>query len=437
MKNKTAASRVVLALMMIVSAWAVSGCGGGGGGGGASTPTDPTFFLTVDSPLYDGQTYYVDRITVSGSTNSNATVKVNNVAVTVAANGTFSRANVDISSISTITVVATRSGNTKTVARTVNYQNPLNCDICGIASGEMVYIAPDPVSGYNRVFAADPSSSATARRICEDLPGRAHSYAALSPIGKQVIFVRDDGAGNQSIAKAACVSNVETLTTLASGTDVRYSGLSWSHDAAKIAYSSDAPGQYDIYTMTSTGGSVTRITTHSARDEAPAWQPGNNALVYSSYRAVDGGTGSASNSNLWKITVNPLGAASLLYDPSGAGAPACAAGDGECSASNPDIEPNGKVIFQFDHECAAPGGGQVPPVGDTCSDLFVMSSISSNPDVVSSDQIYLAPKWNAAGNSIVFADNSGLSPLIKKINFTGSVPGIVSSTGVTGYHPDH
>jgi hypothetical protein len=423
--------------MMIFSAWAVSGCGGGGGGGGSSTPTDPTFFLTVDSPLYDGQTYYVDKITVSGSTNSNATVKVNNVAVTVAANGTFSRANVDISSISTITVVATRSGNTKTVARTVNYQNPLNCEICGIAAGEMVYIAPDPVSGYNRVFAADPSSAATARRICDDLPGRAHSYAAISPVGKQVIFVRDDGAGNQSVAKAACVSNTETLTTLASGTGVRYSGLSWSHDAAKIAYSSDASGQYDIYTMTSAGGSVTRITTHSARDEAPAWQSGNNALVYSSYRAVDGGTGSAQNSNLWKITVNPLGAASLLYDPSGAGAPACAAGVGQCSAKNPDIETNGKVIFQFDHECGASGGGQVPPVGDDCSDLFVMSSISANPAAVSSDQVYLAPKWNAAGNSIVFVDNSGLSPLIKKINFAGSTPGAVSSSGITGYHADH
>lgn len=45
----------------------------------------------------------------------------------------------------------------------------------------------------------------------------------------------------------------------------------WSPDGTRIAFTSQRSGQYQIWTMTASGGSQTRITHTSVKEIAPAW----------------------------------------------------------------------------------------------------------------------------------------------------------------------
>lgn len=48
---------------------------------------------------------------------------------------------------------------------------------------------------------------------------------------------------------------------------------SWSPDGQHIVFYSDRAGSFDIYTMTSEGDSVRRLTTSDATDINPDWGP--------------------------------------------------------------------------------------------------------------------------------------------------------------------
>ncbi|MCP4231031.1 MAG: hypothetical protein GY771_12910 [bacterium] len=61
---------------------------------------------------------------------------------------------------------------------------------------------------------------------------------------------------------------------------------SWSPDGSRIAYDSYVGGNYDIYTIPSTGGIPTRITTDTDSDSAPEWSPDNSTILYRSGGAV-------------------------------------------------------------------------------------------------------------------------------------------------------
>ncbi|MFA6450976.1 MAG: hypothetical protein WCX65_15990 [bacterium] len=431
----------------------MAGCGGGGGGG-AALPTgcasyttqlacvansscawngtacvsaSPTsgFFLTVSSPIFEGQIYSSNTLTVTGRTSADATVTVNGASVAVDAIGNFSKSAVAIASNPTVITVDAYHGSTHyQVVRNVYYDNKSYCSI--------VYIAVDPQNGYSRAFTADPAIPGSARVIYNDLPGIVQSSVSLTPNRTTVAFVREDASGNQNIYRAPC-SGAGPQTAMTATTGVHYRSLSWSHTGVNLAYASDAPGQYDIYTMPAAGGASTRITTHAARDDSPSWMSGDSGLVFASYRDTSGGAGVGTYSNLWKLTL-PAGAQSLVYNPTGVGAPSCPAGAGNCSAKNPDSSSTGNIIFQFDSACQAGDGGQQPPQA-ICNNLYIFSS--GNPVAVSTGvKYYTAPKWNESGNSVVFTDSLTNTPKIMRIPFTGIAPGTVTDTNLLGSQAD-
>ncbi len=387
------------------------------------------FFLIVSAPLNDNQIYYTNTLTVSGRTSASARIQVNGANVTVDSSGSFSLSNVSISSNPTaITVDAYLGTAHYQVKRNVYYDNKAYCNV--------VYIASDPRTGYNRVFTADPSIPNSSRLVYDDLPGYSHSSVALSPDRTQVAFVRGDSSGNQNVVKAAC-SGAGSLTSLTSATGVHYKGISWAHSGATLAYASDAPGQYDIYTLSSSGGTPTRITTHSAQDDAPSWLQSDTGLIFSSYRNTDGGAGVGSYSNLWKVYFSNVSVQELVYDPLGQSAPACAAGAGKCYAKNPDVSAAGTIIFQFDSGCQTSGQGQTPPQS-VCSNLFVMSSISGTPtQVTSGSNYYISPRWNEAGTAVVFINVGLTDQKIMKLPFSGASPGTSVDLSLTGTQADY
>lgn len=425
---KSGSKRLVVFFLLVTVGTVLTGCGGGGGGNPA--PPDD-FFLNVSTPYADGQIFYQNSIIVSGQTKSDATVTVNGSSADVDDNGYFSKSGVQITSTPTkITVVAKFDSFTYSVARNVYYDNKINC--------HLVFVALDYQTGRNRIYTADPNIPGSARLIYDgDPPGWTHSSPAVSPDKTTVVFVHEDPAGNQNIVKSSC-SGSGLLTELTDTIGIHYRGISYSHDGTGIAYSSDAGGQYDIYTVSSAGGDPTPITDHAASDDSPAWLPSDTGLVFSSYRAADGGAGTGSQSNLWKVSFNDLQDVEFLYDPAGAGAPDCAAGAGNCSAKNPDVSSGGKVIFQFEDSCPAPSTRQAPP-DSTCSNLYVMSSITAAPtEVTTGAKRFLTPHWeNVLGMIIVFVDAAGGGGKIMRIGFVGTISSLPTDTGLIGSQPDY
>ena len=56
---------------------------------------------------------------------------------------------------------------------------------------------------------------------------------------------------------------------------------SWSPDGSKILFTSNRSGNIDIWTITITGDSLTRITTGLSNDDQAEWSPEGSKIVFS------------------------------------------------------------------------------------------------------------------------------------------------------------
>jgi TolB protein len=89
-----------------------------------------------------------------------------------------------------------------------------------------------------------------------------------SPDGKRIAYSKVVTAGNEEIFVKNLVDGTVKRLTSSAGQDAQ---PTWSPDGAKIAFVSQRSGQYQIWTMTSTGGSPLRITHTASEEWDPAW----------------------------------------------------------------------------------------------------------------------------------------------------------------------
>jgi dipeptidyl aminopeptidase/acylaminoacyl peptidase len=67
-----------------------------------------------------------------------------------------------------------------------------------------------------------------------------------------------------------------------------YYGLSWSPDAARIAFVSARDGNFEIYAMNADGSDQTRLTNDPSIDLSPAWSPDGSTIAFTSTRSPSG-----------------------------------------------------------------------------------------------------------------------------------------------------
>ena len=137
-------------------------------------------------------------------------------------------------------------------------------------------------------------------------------------------------------ASTSTLSNFADLTS-ANGNDI---GPSWSPTSVgKIVFASDrVNGQFDLYTMTTTGAGQTRLTTEPRSDFDPAWSPDGTKIAFSSNQAADAGSFEiylmdATGGNLRRLTTQ-LG---VQRAPSGRVRPGSTSPRTSCSAAGSPV----------------------------------------------------------------------------------------------------
>jgi endonuclease/exonuclease/phosphatase family metal-dependent hydrolase/dipeptidyl aminopeptidase/acylaminoacyl peptidase len=128
-----------------------------------------------------------------------------------------------------------------------------------------------------------------------------------SPDGTKIVYQRyragsATGDGNEVFVMTATGGSPTNLTNTASG--VNDGRPAWSPDGTRIAFHSNRSGDFELYTMTPTGGSVTRRTANPAADQWPAWSPDGTRLAFRSDRTGD-----------TEIHVAEIGASGLVTSP--------------------------------------------------------------------------------------------------------------------------
>ncbi len=54
----------------------------------------------------------------------------------------------------------------------------------------------------------------------------------------------------------------------------------WSPDGTRIAFSVTSNSQWEVFTMSSSGGNLVNLTNNNVRDHSPAWSPDGSKIVY-------------------------------------------------------------------------------------------------------------------------------------------------------------
>ena len=170
----------------------------------------------------------------------------------------------------------------------------------------------------------------------------------------------------------------------------------------KITFSSNRDGNFDIYVMTSTGGSQTRLTTNTADDEAPVWSPDGKWIAFNSNR--DG------NFDIYVMT-STGGSQTRLTINTG-------------NDFSPDWSPDGKwIAFNSDRD------------GD--SQLYVMTPTGGNQTRLTINTGGDSePAWSPDSSRIAFTSSRDGNNEIYVMTATGGSQTRLTNNTATDWYPD-
>jgi len=253
-----------------------------------------------------------------------------------------------------------------------------------------------------------------------------------------IAFCAEDGTSWDIWSMSVTGGSQSMLTTQTASNQIQ---PSWSRDASKIAYASNATQTpstttWEIFTMTASGGSQTQLTTQSPSWAiAPVYSPVNGDIVFVSDKNGDGG------SSLWWYDASAT-TISELYDSAGRDGDASPALGGVALAldlpanagiSKPAWSPDGTKIA-FSRERTA--GGFI--------DIFIIDADGTGPETleeyvdneygvlntaITTDDDEFCPYWLEDGSGLTFVKEDGAGDYqIYKVTFaTGAVTALTAT----------
>src|SRR5690606_5649442 len=107
-----------------------------------------------------------------------------------------------------------------------------------------------------------------------------------SPDGSQIAFASNRDVEGRPGVMEIYVMDADGANPVRLTFDERFNAEpTWSSDGQLIAYESNLAGTFDIWVMSASGGSQSRVTTDGNGDEFdPAWSRGSNAIAYTSVK---------------------------------------------------------------------------------------------------------------------------------------------------------
>jgi Tol biopolymer transport system component len=166
----------------------------------------------------------------------------------------------------------------------------------------------------------------------------------------------------------------------------------WSPDGSRIAFTSNRPGNYEIYTIRSSGtGGSHRFTNNPGPDTSPDWSPDGRKIAFTSFRSPP--LKGAAGFDIYTMNTNGTGLTQLTSRPN----PQC-----PCQLNDwPSWSPGGtKIAFSSDRSGIETNDFEIYTMNS--ADGSGLEQHTFNP------YLDIEPTWSPDGRKIVFVSNREL-----------------------------
>ena len=151
----------------------------------------------------------------------------------------------------------------------------------------------------------------------------------------------------------------------------------WSPDGGRIAFDSDAAGEYDIYVVGASGGKPQRMTTNPANDGNPSWSRDGQWIYFDSARTGE--------QQVWKMPANGGEAVQVTKDGGFA----------------PRESPDGKFLY-YTKALFSTNLWKIPIEGGEASKVLEGLSYYQNVAIVGSGIYFVSTQDRTGDSSIQF-----------------------------------
>jgi serine/threonine-protein kinase len=205
------------------------------------------------------------------------------------------------------------------------------------------------------------------------------------------------GSGNHDVyvanIKGTTIDNMQAinLTNITAGYTSWDNGWAYSPDSSQIAFTSDRDGNWEIYTMDTSGGNIVRLTENPAQDGWPWWTADGKHILFTSDR--DGS---------WQI---------YIMNPDGSNVQELTHIDGRTNLY-PAVSPDGKKVV-FSSQVTATNEGDIYIMNIDGSDLTRLTNTAALNNIPSfcPDSQHIVFESDRAGNTDIYMMNSDGSDL--------------------------